>query len=61
MSKKGDEETREINDWTITSVVVQPFEEVYFYISIDKTEKIKFNSEIDKKNSSIDIRFYSEN
>lgn len=61
ISKKGDEETQEINDWTITSIVVQPFEEIYFYISIDKTEKIKYNSEIDRKNSSIDIRFYIEN
>ena len=59
-SKYGYTQTDEINDWTITSVVVQPFEEVNFYISIDKTEEIKFNSQIDKKNSSIEIMFYSE-
>lgn len=61
MSKNGYKQTQEINDWTITSVVVQPFEEIYFYISIDKIENIKFNSDIDKKNSNIDIKFYSEN
>ncbi|SQC06959.1 Uncharacterised protein [Clostridium perfringens] len=60
VSKNGVNKKIEISDWTVKSIVVQPLEEVRFYISIGKIEEITKNSQIDKKNSTINIEYYNE-
>ena len=59
-SKLGHRIREEINDWTVASVVIQPLEEVNFYIGVGKTGDIIKNSHIDKKNSTIEVEHYSE-
>ena len=60
ISKNGEKKEKIIDDYTVTSILLQPLEELNFYINMDKIEGVTKNSQIDKKKSSLQIENYSE-
>ncbi|MBS6184822.1 MAG: toll/interleukin-1 receptor domain-containing protein [Clostridium celatum] len=55
ISKNGEKKEKIIDDYTVTSILLQPLEELNFYINMDKIEGVTKNSQIDKKKSSLQI------
>lgn len=55
--KNGTEIDKEIDDWTIKSIVLRPFEKINFYINFDNDNNIKASA-VDINNSKLDVEFF---